>query len=84
MKGIIEKSNLNNTFLLFLRVWPKHYGYSIPENFSIYLIVFAPNVYLDDDSVVKVFGMNSIVVEMLVKAKMQMICIKDALNESKL
>jgi hypothetical protein len=46
--------------------------------------VFAPNVYLEDDSVMEVFGMNSIVVEMLVKAKMQMICIKDALTESKL
>ena len=35
------KSNLNNSLLLLLGVWPKNYGFSVLEHFSIYLAVLA-------------------------------------------
>ena len=39
IKVIMEriKSNLNNTLLQLLGVWPKNYGFSIPEHFFVYL-----------------------------------------------
>lgn len=46
--------------------------------FYTYKVIVAYNVYLDDDSIMETIGMGSIVVEVMVKGKIQRICIKDA------
>lgn len=47
--------------------------------FDTYEVIASCNVYLDDDSVVKLIRMNSIVVEVMVRGKIKRICIKEAL-----
>ena len=47
IKDFMRKSNLNNTLLLYLGIWPKNYGFNIPEHYIyiyiyIHLTVLAP------------------------------------------
>ena len=52
--------------------------------FNLCEVIALCNVNLGDYSIVKVIGMRSIIVETIVRDKIDQIRIKDALNESKL
>ena len=49
-----------------------------------YKIIASRNVYLDDDGIIEIIEMDSIVVEILMRYKIKTIYIKNALHVSKL
>ena len=52
--------------------------------FDTYDVITSRNVHLSDNNIVQVIGMRSIVVESILKDKINQICIKDVLHVSKL
>lgn len=52
--------------------------------FDVYKVIASRNVYLDNDSVFKVTGMRFIIIKIIVRAKVNQICVKDVLHMPKL
>lgn len=64
--------------------WIPEHMTSYRTKFNVYKVIVTINIYLHEDYVIKVIGIGSIIIEVLVKRKTQKNCIKDVLHVPKL